>query len=83
MTSSMKKNYFQALHSTKQKAATGGVLRKRCSEKFRKFRRKTSILESLFNKVAGFQTCNFVKMRYFPAKFAKVLGAPNLKNICE
>ena len=38
----------------RSEATTGeGVLRKRCSKKFRKFHRKSSALESLFNKVAG------------------------------
>ena len=34
------------------------------------------MLESLFNKVAGLQTC-------FPLKFAKFLRTPILKNICK
>ena len=35
--------------------------KKRCSEKFHKFYRKTPVLESLFKKVAGLQGCNFIK----------------------
>ena len=35
----------------------------RCSEKFRKFHRKTTVLESLFNKVAGLKACNFIEKR--------------------
>ena len=46
-------------------------VKKRYSWKFRKFYRKTPVLESLFNKVAGL--C-------FPVKFAKFLRAPILKN---
>ena len=42
---------------------------------------------SLFNKVAGLQTCNFIKNRLqyrcFPVNFAKFLGTPILKNIYE
>ena len=36
----------------------------RCSTKFRKFHGKISTLESLFNKVAGLKTCNFIKKRH-------------------
>ena len=39
------------------------------------------------NKVAGFQTCNFVKkrppQRFFLVNIAKFLRTPTLKNICE
>ena len=37
------------------------VLQNRCSQKFRNIQRKTFVLESLFNKVAGIQrgTCRF------------------------
>ena len=42
------------------------------------------MLESLFNKVAGPQACNFIKKRLqhkcFPVKFAKILGKSILKN---
>ena len=40
-----------------------------CSSKqvFRNIHRKTSVLKSLFNKVAGHQNCNFIKKR-LPAK---------------
>ena len=68
-------------------AATGNVLGKRCSKKFRKFYRKTPALESLFNKVAGLQTCNIIKKklqhRCFPVEFVKFLRTHILKNICE
>ena len=36
----------------KQKQSFANVLQNRCSEKFRKFYRKTYVLESLFDKVA-------------------------------
>ena len=36
-----------------QKQSFTDVLKNRCSEKFGKFHRKTSVLESLFNEVAG------------------------------
>ena len=43
--------------------------------------------ESLFNKVAGPQTCNFIKnrlqLRRFPMKFAKFLRTPVSKNTCK
>ena len=35
----------------------------RCSEKFQKVGRKTPVLESLFNKITGFQASNFIKKR--------------------
>ena len=45
------------------------------------------LLESLFNKVAGFQACNFIKKRLqhwcFPVKFAKFLRTAIVKNIYE
>ena len=43
--------------------------------------------QSLFNKVAGLQTYNFIKkrcqQRCFPVNFVKFLGTPILKNIHE
>ena len=59
--------------------------KKRCSEKFRKITLKIPVLESLFNKVAGLKTCNFIKKRQrcFPVEFAKFLRTPILKNSCE
>ena len=63
------------------------VLRKVQHFQFRKFYRNTSVLESLFNNVAGFQACNVIKKglehRYFLVNFVKSLKAPILKNICE
>ena len=50
--------------------------KKRCSLKFRKFHRKTPVLESLFIKKR-------LQLRCFPVKFAKFLRTPILKNICE
>ena len=61
--------------------------KKRCSQKYRKFHRKTPVLESLFNNIAGLQACDFIKKilqhRCFPMKFVKFLRTPILKNICE
>ena len=61
--------------------------KKWCSQKAWKFHRKTPVLESIFNKVAGLWACNFIKKklqhRCFPMKFAKLLRTPILKNICE
>ena len=37
--------------------------KKWCSYKFRKFHTKALALESLFNKVAANQACNFAKIR--------------------
>ena len=45
------------------------------------------MLESLFNQVAGFQVCNFMKMRFqhrrFSVNIAKFLKTPILEKICE
>ena len=45
-----------------------------------KFHRKTSVLESLFNKAAGLKACNSIKKRLqhscFPVKLAKFLKTP-------
>ena len=52
------------LAATFTSAATGCVLLKKVFLKlFCKFHRKTAVLESLFNKAAGFQPCNFIKKR--------------------
>ena len=65
----------------------GVLFKKKCSVKYRKFNRKTPVLESLFNNVEGLQACNFIKKIFqhwcFPMKFAKFLRTPILKNICE
>ena len=42
-------------------ATTGGVYKKRCSKKLRKFHRKATVLESLFNKVAGLRPATLLK----------------------
>ena len=64
-----------------------GNCKERCSQKFRKFHRKTPVWKSLFNKVVGLQACNFIKKtlqhRCFPVKLALFLRPPILKNICE
>ena len=56
-----------------QKQPPEAFCKKGCSWKFDKFHRKTPVLESLFDKVAGL---NFIKKRLqrrcFPVKFAKI-----------
>ena len=71
-------NYILAynyLHTQKQ--SPGGVLRKRCSEQFRTIHRKTTLPESLFNKVAGLRLATLMKKRpwhrCFRMNFAKYL----------
>ena len=66
-------------------------IHQRCSVKkgvlqnFANFTGKQLCLESLFNKVAGPRTRNFIKKRlqhkYFPVKFEKFLRTSILKNI--
>ena len=52
---------------------------KKTSKKFRNIHRKTPVLESYFNKIAGLKACNFIKKKLqhscFPVNIAK------LKNI--
>ena len=73
------KNYKQGFSSTKftqliffkisqtvvklQKQPLEEFCKKRCSHKFRKFRRKTLVFKSLFNEVAGIQSGNVIKNR--------------------
>ena len=55
----MDKNNWQEV----QKQPFSDVLQDRCSCGFRNVHRKTPWLESLFNKVAGLKSCNFIKKR--------------------
>ena len=67
-----------------QKQPFANFLQNWCSQKFRNIHRKTPVLESLFNKVAGLQVCNFIKKRlqhrYFLLNIAKFLKTAFLKN---
>ena len=49
--------------------------RKTCSWKFCNIHRKTPVLQSPFNRLAGFKTCNFLKRdsKGFPVNIAKNL----------
>ena len=57
-----------------------------CSGKFWKFHRKTAVLESLFNKVAGLKTCNIIKKRlqhrYSPVKFLRTTLSQKTSSGC-
>ena len=44
-----------------QKQPFPDVLPNSCSSKFRKFHRKTPVLESLFTKVADLKACNVIR----------------------
>ena len=61
------------------KQPPGELCKKICSYKFRNIHRRTHLLESLFNKVAGLQACNFIKKRLqhkcFPMNILKFLRA--------
>ena len=48
-------------HCKRLKQKFADVLQNSCSYKFRKFDRKTLVLESLLNIVAGLKACNFIK----------------------
>ena len=60
---------------------------RRCSSKFDNVRRKTHLLELLFNKVAGLENWNCIKKRLqrkcFLANIAKFFRTPILKYITE
>ena len=60
--SSIEDNYLEA--------ATAGVLQKKLFLKIRNIHRKTTVLESLFNKVANLQPCKFTEKRRFPVHIA-------------
>ena len=64
-------------------AANRVVLWKSCSWTFRNIYRKTTVLEFLFNKVAGLKACKFsekwLQRRCFPVNFAKCLRTSILK----
>ena len=55
--------FFASLDWICTEAATGVVLQNRCSQRFRKNHMKTPALKSLFAKVPGLKTCNFVRKR--------------------
>ena len=61
------------------------VLQNRCFYEFYDMYRRTSVLESLFNKIAGLRTCNFIKKRLqhrcFLENIAKFLRTAILKNV--
>ena len=61
--------------------------RKSCAYRFRNIHRNTPILVSLFNRLAGFKTCNFRKKRLqhscFPVNIAKFLRTLILMKICD
>ena len=70
-----------------QKQSLDVFYEKRYSQFFFKNHRKTSVLQFLYDKVAGLKTCIFIKktlqQKCFPVNIAKFLKAPILKNICE
>ena len=53
--------------------------------KFGKLHWKTSVMKSLFKKVVGLKTCNFIKKRHrcFPVNIAKLSKTSILKKIYE
>ena len=76
---SQKCDLLKSAVQVKEQISEAVVLRPqiRCSEKFCKFHRKISVLESFFNKAAGLEACNPIKARLrhrcFPMKFTKFL----------
>ena len=81
----IKRVHWPEMDRNLQKQPSELFCKKNIFLKIRKFHRKTTVLESLFNKVAGL--CSFIKKRLqhrcFPVKFTKPLRLPILKNICE
>ena len=63
-TSQFTSSAFRSIQYQKQSFAD--VLKNRCSQKFRKFYRKTPVLDSLlFNRVAGLGVCEIFKNTFF------------------
>ena len=66
-----------------RKQLSGVVLQIRGSEKYRKINREISVLESLFNNIAGLEVCNFIKKwlqySWFSPRFSKFFRTPNLQ----
>ena len=56
-----------------QKQPFADVLQNRCSYKFRNIHTKATVLESLFNKVAGIRLQKRLEHRCFPVNIAKFL----------
>ena len=87
MTKILLPNESQRSPGFVQKQSTEVFRKKGFLKKVRKFPGKTPVLESLFNKVPGLRTCNFIKKRLqhwcFHVKFAKFLRTSILKNIFE
>ena len=52
---------LQNLIKRKSKQPFADGFQSRCSKKLRNIHRKTTALESLFNKVPVLQVCNFIK----------------------
>ena len=66
---------FTIVFQLKQKVLRIYILQNRYSSKFRKFHKKTPVLESLFNKVAGLKVCNFIKenpAQVFPSEISEI-----------
>ena len=63
--------------------------RKSCSYKFHNIHSKTPVLETSFNRLAGFKTCNFLEKglqhtcECFPVNIAKLLRTLILMKICK
>ena len=80
------KPYAKPYGSLMEALAESKSTNRRCSLKkgvlkyFAKFPRKTPVLESLFNKIAGLEAYDFIKKtlqhRCFPVKLAKFLRTP-------
>ena len=56
-------NLSPAFKNHLQKQAFADILQNKCSEKIRKFHRKTPVLGAFFNKVWGLEAYNFMKKR--------------------
>ena len=70
-----------------QKQPFADVFQNRCSFKFGNVRRKTPVLELLFNIVPGMEDCSCITKRfqhkYFLVSIVKILRTPILKDICK
>ena len=66
-------SWFKTISKNIQKQLFAAVLQNRCPWKFRKTHRKITELETFFNKVAGFQACNFIEKRIQTNSFLYIL----------
>ena len=83
----IQKQHFTGFQYNSQKQQPDVFYKNNCSLKFCNIYRKASVLECLFEKVAGLKARNFIKKRLqyrnFPVNITEFSRTPILKNICQ